>query len=86
MDRRTEIQPIERQVVAAMGSILRLTLEDLRAQYRRLNGEAERLVKLGGAIAQIQAQLGNQRKEVITNHDQADPDRHVRRARVRASA
>lgn len=80
----TSINRVERELVEAMTACLCLILEDLRAQYRRLVAEAERLEEAGGEARRLYERV-QQLQRVDSNENGSDkPKRHNRRPRVQA--
>lgn len=75
---------VESELVQVMTTCLRLMLDDLRAQYRRLGIEAKRLEEAGGEARYLYEQL--QQLQIVGHgkHGEANTDRRVRRSRVRS--
>ena len=51
------------ELVKAMGAVLGLMLDDIRAQYRHVRYEYDRLKNAGVAVSQIMADLGFESKQ-----------------------
>ena len=51
------------ELVQAMGAVLGLMLDDIRAQYRHVRYEYGRLKKAGVAVSHIMAELGFESKQ-----------------------
>jgi hypothetical protein len=74
----TRRSSLDRELVKAMGACLRLVLDDLRAQYRHVKSEAERLEKAGVAVGKIYKQLDIE-KEVKQTNGKTNANRRVQR-------
>ncbi len=72
----------ERENVRAISACLRIILDDMRARYRYLMTEIDRLQKAGVAAAEIYQRFELERKEVKSEYAPPDPDRRIRHARV----
>jgi hypothetical protein len=55
--------PYSPELVKAMGAVLGLMLDDIRAQYRHVRYEYGRLKKAGVAVSQIMSDLGFKSKQ-----------------------
>ena len=57
MGKSNKLSASEQVLVDAMRAQLQLMLQDLRADYRRLLAEAERVKQTGGAVGEIYQEL-----------------------------
>ncbi len=72
----------QRELQEVITACLQLMMDDIRAQYRHVLFEAQRLHKAGVAACDLYDRLGLDRKEVQPNDVPANTDSHVQRTGV----
>ena len=72
----------DREIIQVMRDCLRMILEDLRAQYRRIKAETDRLQKAGVSVGSIYQQLEQYGMGVKEKNVPPNTDRGVQRTGV----